>query len=166
MRSSFLSQKLTRFQKVGRRFLRPWQAEACWQWHNFLTSRGPPHNQIVRIIMDESSLKLCPPARKGFVVPPRPPSDRSAYARQRKPSLRDRRSALSLVAFIADDVQIQRALPQLILGNESLLPKRSMDELSSEPLACEGFFLLRRTCNRMVGFRTPPKCISFSPSYI
>ena len=140
----FFEPKLDPFSKTRAAFFGSSQAEACWQWHNFLAARAPPNKHIVRINMDESSLKLCPPARKGLVVPIRSSGDQPSYARQRKASLRDRRSALSLVAFIADDVQIQRALPQLILGNESSLPKRSMDELRSEPLACQGFFLLPR----------------------
>ncbi len=40
------------------------------------------------------------------------------------------RGTFSNIAFICDTPEVQVLLPQIIVGNESLLPKRVLDELS------------------------------------
>ena len=94
--------------------------------------------------MDETSLRMWPGVRKGLVSRSWKKTGPYPLRVQRKAGLSLRRSAISYVAFIADDDTVQETLPQILIGNEHLLTRAAMDELNAEPLACRGFFLLRR----------------------
>lgn len=80
--------------------------------------------------MDESSVKLCPWVRKGWVVADRR-DRRSVLRRGAGSSLRDRRSAVSLIAFLADSEEVQRLLPQIFLSNERILTQADVEELNA-----------------------------------
>jgi hypothetical protein len=41
-------------------------------------------------------------------------------------------STFSNIAFICDNPEVQVLLPQIIVGNESLLPKKILDDLSDK----------------------------------
>ena len=71
------------------------QATAAWQWRNFWAARAPAGRSVVHINMDETCVRL------GL-----------------------RPSALTLVAFIADNDEAQALLPQVILGSSRVLPQR------------------------------------------
>ena len=77
---------------------------------------------MLLINMDESSMKLAPPTRKGWVL-----GDR----RKSGASLGDQRSAVTLVAFLADLQEAQSLLPQVFLSNEHVLSKAEVEELNS-----------------------------------
>jgi len=94
--------------------------------------------------MDETSLRMWPGVRKGLVSRSWRKTGPYPLRVQRKAGLSLRRSAISYVAFIADDDTVQETLPQILIGNEHLLTRAAMDELNAEPLACRVFFLLRR----------------------
>jgi len=94
--------------------------------------------------MDETSLRMWPGVRKGLVSRSWRKTGPYPLRVQRKAGLSLRRSAISYVAFIADDDTVQETLPQILIGNEHLLTRAAMDELNAEPLACRSFFLLRR----------------------
>jgi hypothetical protein len=81
--------------------------------------------------VDETSVKLHPPVRKGWVV--------AADSRERKALLRtgdgsslaSRRSAVSLVSFLADSVEIQKLLPHVFLSNKRILTQADARELNA-----------------------------------
>ena len=99
------------------------QATAAWQWLNFLEARAPPGKKIVHINMDETSLKFYPAqARAGSIATF--PGERLSDMRSRpcQASLSARRRAVTLVAFVADDCEVQRVLPQIIAGCTNNIP--------------------------------------------
>ena len=101
------------------------QAMAAWRWHNFLESRAPPGRKVVRMNMDESSIKLDPVRNvRGMVAISKRDVKRKAAMLVRPASLSLRRAAITLIAFLSDDEFTQSLLPQVIVGNKKLLPKK------------------------------------------
>ena len=99
------------------------EATASWQWLNFLEARAPQDAKIVHINMDETSLKFYPAqARVGAIATLAGERVREVCSRPYQASLSVRRRAVTLVAFIADDCEVQRVLPQVIVGCKANIP--------------------------------------------
>ena len=81
-------------------------------------------------------------SKAGLLVVPRGHRKKNMLRREMKVGLRQRRSAVTLVAFICDDVAIQSQLPQIIIGNEMVLLRRDEVQLQQELPA--NWFLRRR----------------------
>lgn len=91
--------------------------------------------------MDETPIRLCPRVRKGWVVAA--DEGRKQLLRDAPgPSLGEKRTALSLVAFLASKSEFQGLLPQIFLSNEHLLTKAEADELNET--TAENTFFIRR----------------------
>ena len=112
------------------------EAVGTWQWCNFLESLAPAGKQVVRINLDETCCRLCTEATKGGVAVGRNRSRKEALIGEHKASLSARRSAVTLVASVCDDTEIQALLPQVILGNERVLSKGEAHRINAEPDAC------------------------------
>ena len=112
------------------------EAVGTWQWSNFLESLAPAGKQVVRINLDETCCRLCTEATKGAVVVGRNRSRKEALIGEHKASLSARRLAVTLVASVCDDAEIQALLPQVILGNERVLSKGEAHRINAEPDAC------------------------------
>ena len=97
-------------------------ALAVWKWYNFLEARAPPGRQVVRINMDETPLKYDQVRkRKGLLAISKAQHKKQKETLVRRASLALRRSVNTLVAFMCDDDDIQKLLPQVIIGNHRLL---------------------------------------------
>ena len=112
------------------------EAVGTWQWCNFLESLAPAGKQVVRINLDETCCRLCTEATKGAVAVGRNRSRKEALIGEHKASLSARRMAVTLVASVCDDTEIQALLPQVILGNERVLSKGEAHRINAEPDAC------------------------------
>jgi hypothetical protein len=81
---------------------------------------------VLRINVDETNIARAYDSKKGLVLTTR---------HRRKPVLlqqpQQTRGSFSHVAFICDDPSVQPRLPQLILGNEHVLPRRDLEALQS-----------------------------------
>ena len=88
---------------------------------------------MVRINLDETCCRLCTEATKGAVAIGRNRSRKEALIGEHKASLSARRSAVTLVASVCDDSEIQSVLPQIILGNERVLAKADARKINAEP---------------------------------
>lgn len=112
------------------------QAKACWRWSNFLSSApvagGKP---ILRVNLDESSLKMHIAARPGFVVESNPKRRRQLLREGQGPNLGMRRAAATLIAFICDDDAVQAKLPQIFVTNDRLMSLADFAELADR---CQG----------------------------
>ena len=108
---------------------------ACWQWNNFLEQQCPIGKTILHVNMDESCVRMHCDSKAGFVVVPSGHRKKHVLRREMKVGLRQRRSAVTLVAFICDDFTIQKHLPQIIIGNEMVLLRR--DELQLQDFDAE-----------------------------
>ena len=124
------------FGSVGGVSLVHLEAVGAWQWCNFLGSLAPAGKQVVRINLDETCCRLCLEATKGAVAVGRNRSRKEALIGEHKASLSARRMAVTLVASVCDDTEIQALLPQVILGNERVLSKGEAHRINAEPDAC------------------------------
>ena len=102
------------------------KARASWQWMNLLESLCPVH-----INMDETSLRVAEDGHVGYVR--RPPDMPPAAFRslQYIAPLGQRRTVFSYLAVVCDDEEVQRILPQVIIGNERTLSVRDQRALSA-----------------------------------
>lgn len=86
-------------------------------------------------------MRLCPRVRKGWVLVSE--EDRKLVARSSPgPSLKEKRSALSLVSFLAATAEFQPLLPQVFLSNEHLLTEQEVNTLNAT--SEENTFFIRR----------------------
>lgn len=76
----------------------------------------------LRLNMDESSVKMWPGARAGCVVPPAGAGRQAPRPEQAVP-LSARRCAVTFVAFLCDDDEVQPLLPQFVVANKRLIPE-------------------------------------------
>lgn len=104
------------------RLVRFFEAMATLQWDRFVASACPPGFSVLRINMDESSFRLWPGVRPGVIARPRLPGRASSRDLEQRVSLRAQRGAVSFVAFVCDDVEVQALLPQFVVANERLVP--------------------------------------------
>ena len=109
------------------------EAEGTWQWCNFLGWLAPAGKQVVHINLDETCCRLCTEATKGAVAVGRNRSRKEAQIGEHKASLSAKRMAVTLVASVCDDAEIQALLPQVILGNERVLSKGEAHRINAEP---------------------------------
>ena len=118
------------------------QAFATWTWHNFLESENIGEKIVVRINMDESSCKLSPQPRRGCLALPSGMKSKLCKQIERRNPLKVRRSAVTLAAFISDDDEVNKALPQIIVGGEHVLQAWMTPLLMNN--RTDGLFVLRR----------------------
>ena len=90
------------------------QASAAWQWWNFYDSNRPSGKELLRINLDETSICMFQGGVRGTVF---------ASKKRRRVSLRQRasrcqrRTYITHVAVICDRPDVQKFLPQFIIGN-------------------------------------------------
>ena len=90
--------------------------------------------------MDETSVKLWLGGQRGCVVQ----AGEAAFVTpfEQGVTLRARRSAVSLACFVCDDPEVQRLLPQVIVGNDRVIPATVAAEFQASQTG--NVFLLRR----------------------
>ena len=112
----------------------PREAFASWQWNNFLESRAPANKKIIHINLDETSCRLCGDTNKGAVAVGADISRKVALQGEHRASLSDRRAAVTLVAIVCDDREIQRELPQIVIGSAKVVQKTVSHTLNADPV--------------------------------
>ena len=94
-----------------------------WRWWNFLEARAhEKHVRIARINLDETSLALRGKSLRGHVF-----GNRSGLCE--RVGKHEMRARFTHVALVSDQIEVQRKLPQYIVGNEALFPARRMHAL-------------------------------------
>ena len=83
---------------------------AAWQWYNHLASKVPHNKKVLRVNLDETAICLFPGNRGGnlFVTKAEEPTVNV------KQSVK--RTYLTHVAIVCDDADLQKLLPQVIIG--------------------------------------------------
>ena len=102
------------------------EAMAFYQWMNLAHAEAPPDRPPLCINMDETALVRHVTGLRGCVAK----ASQIASVAVDRATLADRRSYMSYLACISDDVTVQDRLPQVILGNQhqlSVALMRSMD---------------------------------------
>lgn len=118
------------------------KAISCWQWANFLAVRCSGDKPVLRVNLDESSLKLYVPPRPGLVFEPCAKRRRSLLRREGGPDLKTKRSAVTLIAFVCDDERVQRLLPQIFVTNERVITQSDAVKFAGE--CCGNVVIVRR----------------------
>ena len=104
-----------------------YKAFAAWQWFNYCTTQAPEGKVLLKINLDETSICLFQGEGKGnILLSKKRPLEGEAV--QRIPHSR-RRMCLTHVAFVCDRPELQHLMPQIVVGNESILPARAMTAL-------------------------------------
>ena len=86
-----------------------------WQWFHFLQKKIPPGRGVLRLNLDETSVRFFYEPRLGLRRP-RGQVPRTGFAR--KATRGQLRKAFSHVAILCDDTSVQPYLPQVLLANE------------------------------------------------
>ena len=86
-----------------------------WQWFHFLLGQVPPGRPVLRLNLDETSVRFWYEPRLGLRRP-RGRVPRAGFARQATRG--QLRRAFSHIAIICDDASVQPHLPQVLLVNE------------------------------------------------
>lgn len=115
---------------------------ATWNWSNFLQKSPLDAKPVLCVNMDETSIRLFPEARKGWVIADSSSERRSLLRRGPGLSLNERRACVTLVSFLADSEEAQASLPQVFVINEHTLTAGEVDELNVE--AADNVFFIRR----------------------
>ena len=118
------------------------QACATWRWHSFLESENIGNKIVVRINLDESCCKLSPQPRRGCVALPSGLKSQLRRQIERRNPLKMRRSAVTLAAFVSDNDEVNKALPQVIVGAEHVIQAWMTPHLMNG--RTDGIFVLRR----------------------
>lgn len=91
------------------------QASASWQWFNYVAGGVPRGRRVLRINADETAICMFQGGGRGNVF-----LSKSEECQQHAP-LSQRRTYITHVALICDDVSLQSLLPQyIIVGNRSV----------------------------------------------
>ena len=120
---------------------RPSQANIYWKTYNFYEAEAQAREKpLLRINMDETSVPLIPAPLRGVVMRKwryhtfaRPGRFRAGRQQQR--------TNLTYVAFVSDDADLNRHLPQVVIGRTSILLVRDFQELLNA--APETIYLVR-----------------------
>ena len=91
------------------------EATAVWQWFQFLQGQVPPGRPVLRLNLDETSVRFWYEPRKGLR---RDAGDKPRKGFARQASRAQLRKAFTHVAIICDDSTLQPYLPQVLLVNE------------------------------------------------
>ena len=106
------------------------EAEAVWQWFHFLQGQVPPGRPVLRLNLDETSVRFWYEPRlglrrkQGHIL-------RAGFARQA--SRGQLRRAFSHIAIICDDTSLQPHLPQVLLVNKRTITAEQHRRWTSRP---------------------------------
>ena len=109
-----------------------------WQWWNCLEEQVVLPRKVLRVNVDETAVRFYMPQRAGLVTKRR----RGAPSLAQDASRRQQRSCVTHVAAICDDTAVQPSLPQVIIGNESVLQAAAVKLVG--PALHKNVILLRR----------------------
>ena len=103
-----------------------------WQWSNFAIAQAPPGRQVLRINLDETSVKLFQGDAKGtvFFKKRKRCADKEEEPAQ-KADLNRKRTCLTHVGLLCDRTDVQPLLPQILIGNEATFKAGELAELSA-----------------------------------
>ena len=107
------------------------QVLASWQWSNCLHAQAPPSQEVLRINMDETSIRLYQDAGKGLLVARACRQRHTPRGLVQKVTRSKLRAALTHAALLCDDPEAQRALPQLLIAGEASMTAAQEDTVRS-----------------------------------
>ena len=113
-------------------FLVAIQVKAAWQWWKYVTSSVHGDKPILAVNLDETSVLLHYPGQKGLVWLPKTKAQiRKKLKPIQKISHGAKRQCLTHVAMITNVPEAQAMLPQILLGNEHVIPASAVTALQT-----------------------------------
>ena len=101
-----------------------------WQWWRYATSLKHNARPVLAVNLDETSVLVHHPGKKGLVWLPKSRKGRRRYLQPvQKLSHGAKRQCLTHVAMISNLPEVTKKLPQILLGNEHVMPASSVPEL-------------------------------------
>ena len=97
------------------------KARAMWTWCYYLHSFVPAGKRVLRVNIDETSIKLDMDNKHSFISAAGKEQDKH-HGLRRKMSKSRSRTAYSYVAVLCDDVALQKMMPQIIIVNCNQCP--------------------------------------------
>ena len=91
------------------------QAEAVWQWSNFLHARVGASKQPLRVNIDETGIRLRNFNASGLLTAEAVCLRRANQSLHGFATRGDTRMMFTLLTFVCDDEEIQKVLPQIII---------------------------------------------------
>ena len=91
------------------------QSSATWRWHNVLEPETVGDKTLISVNVDESACKLSPQLPGGLVSLPSVLKTKQFLQFGRRNPVNCRRSAVSLVAFLSDDEEVNTICAQTIV---------------------------------------------------
>jgi len=107
--------------------LSTFQATAVWQWWRCLCSHIPCGKKVLRLNLDETAVRFFYKPSKGLRTRRTPNHIIHETRAVQHATKGQQRRALTHVAIICDDSELQPQIPQFILGAEHVLRVRDMD---------------------------------------
>jgi hypothetical protein len=106
------------------------QALAFWRWGHMMRTAAPPDKKIVVLNLDETPLRLLPRKPVGALTRSARCRLRSGRVVRDSATKREERGSLTQVVVVADDDEINAALPTIILGSERMLTRKRWQRLA------------------------------------
>ena len=106
------------------------KATAVWQWFHFLLDQVPPGRSVLRLNLDETSVRFWYEPRQGLR---RDPGQARKAGCARQASRGQLRRAFTHVAIICDDASLQPHMPQVLLVNERTVTMEQSRRWTSLP---------------------------------
>ena len=100
------------------------QATAVWQWWRCLCSHIPSGKKVLRLNLDETAVRFFYKPSKGLRTRRTPNHIIHETRAVQHATKGQQRRALTHVAIICDDSELQPQIPQFILGAEHVLSAR------------------------------------------
>lgn len=107
------------------------KAVAFWRWCHMLRVAAPPGKPVVMLNLDETPLRLLPRAPPGALAETARRRMRDYRGVRHSASKRQERGSLTQVVVVADDDEINAALPTVIIGSERVLTQQRWRAVSA-----------------------------------
>lgn len=104
------------------------KARALWQWWAATVSHIPDDKRVIVLNLDETSVKFFYPPGRGLRIAKA--DSQAAGARCRRNTTKgQQRKALSYIAVICSDLEVQKKIPQIAIVAKKICPQKIFDAL-------------------------------------
>ena len=100
-----------------------------WRWSNFLHSQVPPGQKPLRVNMDETAIRLVQTARRGMICSVARRLRMTPRSIAQQATRGQLRTMFSLIAFVCDDDDLQKKLPQILVVSSAVVKASDVEQM-------------------------------------
>ena len=100
-----------------------------WRWSNFLHSQVPPGQKPLRVNMDETAIRLVQTARRGMICSVARRLRMTPRSIAQQATRGQLRTMFSLIAFVCDDDDLQKKLPQILVVSSAVVKASDVEQV-------------------------------------